>query len=117
MMSNRAWAQSGTTMENKMIEGQSNPLDIAKRVLSTSTLRAAARTPYTRQGWKILDRWAMNSPEALKALEAQGEVVLLGRLLEQQTLETKVLEENQQAGSHMAEHEILSMHQVETELA
>lgn len=101
-----------------MIEGQMNPLDVAKRVLATSTLQVVARAPYNTQGWKILDRWAMNSPAELKSLEAQGEVILLGRLLEQQTLETQVLTEHQtSSGTHMAEHEILSMHQVETELS
>jgi len=36
-----------------------------------------------RVGWQILDCWAFNFPERLRALEAQGELLLLGRLLEQ----------------------------------
>lgn len=101
-----------------MIEGQTQPLALAKRVLAVPTLQAVARTPYTLQGWKILDRWALNSPDQLKALEQQGEVILLGRLLEQQNLETQVLQEHwtETQTSQMAEHEILALHQINTEL-
>lgn len=96
-----------------MIEGQTQPLAVASRVLKPSTLRAASRAPYNRFGWKILDRWAMNSPQKLVALEKQGEVVLLGRLLEQQTVEQEALTEPQ---TNLADHEVLEMSHIQTEL-
>jgi len=100
-----------------MQTGPSTPLEFAQKVLSQETLRAVNRSPYTLRGWKILDRWAYNSPKKLRQLEAQGEIMLLSRLLEQQYLETEVLnlaEEDVTQG--LAEHEILEMHQVQTEL-
>lgn len=100
-----------------MLEGQMKPLDVARRILDLSTLQAAAVSPFTPRAWKILDRWAMNSPVQLKALEQQGEVILLGRLLDQQNLETRTLEtHHDNQGEQLADFEILAMHQVETEL-
>ncbi|MDZ7914350.1 MAG: hypothetical protein U5O16_21325 [Rhodococcus sp. (in: high G+C Gram-positive bacteria)] len=100
-----------------MLEGPTTPLMIAKRVLTTETLQAVARSPYTFRGWTILDRWAMNSATELQALEARGHSALLRRLLAQQELEAKVLldySENLDAG--MAEHEVLQLAEVQTEL-
>lgn len=99
--------------ELKMIEGQTEPLVQAAKVLKMSTLRAASKAPYNRFGWAILDRWAMNSPRQLIELEAQGEVILLGRLLEQQTIEQEALTN---ATPEMAPHETLAMREIESEL-
>lgn len=101
-----------------MLIGQQQPLEIASKILKAETLQAVRSSPsYSLQGWKILDRWAFNTPERLVALEAEGEVILLGRLLEQQTIEQNVLNqafELLQAGS--AAHEILSQNEINTEL-
>ena len=101
-----------------MLIGQQQPLAIAAQVLKPATLQAVRRSPsFHLRGWKILDRWAFNSPEKLRALEAQGEVILLGRLLEQQQLEHQAMTaaaEQQREG--LAEHEILAMHEINTEL-
>lgn len=102
-----------------MLLQQTQPLDLAKHVLKADTLQAVAKKPFNYQGWKILDRWAFNSPRQLQALEAEGEVVLLGRLLDQQNLEHKVLtlqESLEALATGTTEHELLQMHQVATEL-
>lgn len=101
-----------------MITNQHQPLDIAARVLKPETIHSVKRSPsYNYWGWKILDRWAFNSPEKLKALETEGEVILLGRLLDQQDLEHEIiLDSQEQLRQGMVEHEILAMHEINTEL-
>jgi len=96
-----------------MLTGPSTPLEFAQKILSQDILKIVIRSPYTRQGWKILDRWAYNSPEKLRQLAAQGEIVLLSRLLDQQNLEQQILD---QAGEGIADHEALEMNHVQTEL-
>lgn len=102
-----------------MLVGKLEPLDVAKKVLSPSTLDLVCRHPYTIYGWKILDRWAMNDPVPLKNLETESEFLLLSRLLEQQTTETEVLT-SQSALERLAagetEAEILASALVNTEL-
>ena len=98
-----------------MLTTPSQPLEFARKVLSEETLKSVTRSrSYNYRGWKILDRWAYNSPAELKKLEQAGEIILLSRLLEQQDLEHRILLD--QLDSGMAEHEILEMNQVETEL-
>lgn len=100
-----------------MLIGNVQPLEVAARVLKLETLMEVRKAPYNLQGWKILDRWAMNSPERLKALETTGEMVLLSRLLEQQNLEqTILLESLALADEGMMEHEILALREIATEL-
>lgn len=102
-----------------MLEGNLEPLAIAKRVLQPSTLEAVCRKPYTVRGWKILDRWAMNDPAKLRALEQEAEFLLLSRLLEQQTTETEVLAEQtalERLSQGETEAEILASALVNTEL-
>lgn len=101
-----------------MLTTSTQPLALAARVLMPATLEAVRRSPsFHLQGWKILDRWAVNSPQKLKALEKQGEVILLGRLLQQQEIEHQVLTAaSSQQWSGMAEHEILAAHEIATEL-
>jgi hypothetical protein len=79
-------------MENKgMLENNPPPLAIASRVLSPETLAALRRPPYHLAAWRIADRWALEQPEDLRALEVQGEIFVLIRLLEQQQLEHEAL--------------------------
>lgn len=102
-----------------MLEGNLEPLEIAKRILLPSTLEAVCRQPYTARGWTILDRWAMNTPEKIRALEAESEFLLLSRLLEQQSLETEVLNETsalERLATGETEGEILASALVNTEL-
>ncbi|PHX31073.1 hypothetical protein AO278_02335 [Pseudomonas syringae pv. syringae] len=70
-------------------------------------------------GWKVLDRWAIESPVQLRSLEAEGKLILLGRLLEQQQLEHLVLTSEsslKQRRHGMAEHEILVLNEIPTQL-
>lgn len=100
-----------------MLIGNVQPLAVAARILKPETLANVRKAPYNLQGWKILDRWAMNSPVRLKALEAAGEMVLLSRLLEQQNTEQTILVESlalREAG--LMEHEILEQREIPTEL-
>lgn len=100
-----------------MLTGQPQPLEIASETLKAETLQAVRSSPsYNLKGWNILDRWAFNTPDRLVALEAEGEV-LLGRLLEQQTLEQNVLNqavELLQTGS--TAYEILAQSEISLEL-
>ena len=101
-----------------MLEGKMKPLEIAARVLTIETLKGVARSPFTSRGWAIADRWALNSPTALKALEGQGWEVLRARLLSQQQAETAALLANAESlDSGTAEHEVLSLAEIDTELA
>lgn len=100
-----------------MLIGNVQPLVVAARVLKPETLAEVRKAPYNLQGWKILDRWAMNSPERLKALEANGEMVLLSRLLEQQDLEHTILVESLALREEgMMDHEILAQREIAMEL-
>lgn len=105
-----------------MMTEQPPLLSIAQQVLKLETILTVNRTPnINRFGFKILDRWALNSPEKLKALESgQGGVTsLLMRLGQQQTLEYNILMNSKsqvQMANGLTEHEILTMHQVDTEL-
>ena len=83
------------------------------------TIAAATRQPFNLYGWRVLDRWAYNSPEALQALERQGEVILLGRLLEQQEREQQVLMTDaalQALGKGAMPFEVLQAQEIQTEL-
>ncbi|CAI8787550.1 hypothetical protein [Pseudomonas serboccidentalis] len=96
------------------------PLRIASGVLAATTIESVRRsTSYHACGWQILDRWAFNSPEQLRALEAQGELLLLGRLLEQQIVEHETLISPlglAQRRQGLAEHEVLALWGISTEL-
>ena len=97
-------------------------LSIAQKVLNLETILTVNSTPNIKShGFKILDRWALNSPEKLKELEnyPRGLTNLLMRLGQQQTKELVVLrgpEAEEQLRTGLAEHEILAMHGVNTEL-
>jgi hypothetical protein len=70
--------------------------------------------------WRILERWALESPAQLRALESEGDVALLGHLFEQQQMEHSMLTsesalEHRRSGK--AEHEILVLNEIPTHLA
>lgn len=80
-----------------MLEGNPPPLTIAARVLAPDTLSVLRRHPYHLAAWRIADRWAFDQPERLRALEAEGEIFVLIRLLEQQQLEHEALLDSAEA--------------------
>ncbi len=94
-----------------------NPsLSIAAGVLTDDTIESVRHSPsFHARAWQILDRWAFNSPTQLRQMEAEGEVILLERLLIQQELEHQALcsEEGLNQQRHgLTEHEILTLHGV-----
>lgn len=93
------------------MHSDSTPLSIAANVLASTTIESIRRSPsYNARGWQILDRWAFSWPEQLLKLEADGEVILLGRLLEQRQIEHQVLSSTrglEQCRYGLAEHEVL----------
>ena len=100
-----------------MITGHPQPLESAARILKPETLMSVRKAPYHLRGWNILDRWTLNSKDKLRALAASGEVVLLGRLLDQQALEQQILLDNLALlADGVSESEILQMHDIQTEL-
>lgn len=92
------------------------PLSLASNVLAYDTIKAVRHSPsFHARAWQILDRWALNSPTQLRQIEAEGEIILLERLLIQQELEHQVMcsEEGLNQQSHgLTEHEILTLHGV-----
>ncbi len=100
-----------------MIEVQTERLEIAARVLTPTSIQMIRKAPFNWVGWTIADRWAMNSPKALKALEAEGTVMLYTRILKQQRIEQEVLDRNApQLATSMTPMEILHENEVQTEL-
>ena len=101
-----------------MFTTATQPLEIAARLLKPATIQAVLQSPsFHLRGWKILDRWALNSPEKLGALEQAGEIILLGRLLEQQQLEHHILTMAPPAETDsLSEQEILSAHEIRLDL-
>ncbi|RON98302.1 hypothetical protein BK674_20510 [Pseudomonas moraviensis] len=98
----------------------STPLSIAANELARTTIDSVLRSPsYHARGWQILDRWAFNCPERLRSLEAEGEILLLGRLLEQQSIEHQVVSSTvglELRSRGLAEHEVLALHDVNMQL-
>lgn len=98
----------------------STPLSIVANVLVSTTVESVLRSPsYHTRVWKILDSWPLKCPERLRRLEADGEIILLGRLFEQQGIEHQVMGSTvglQLRSRSHAEHEILSLSEIDTEL-
>ncbi|ACT52109.1 hypothetical protein Msip34_2885 (plasmid) [Methylovorus glucosotrophus SIP3-4] len=100
-----------------MIEGQQQPLQQAGKVLNPAILELVRKAPFNRFGWAIVDRWALNSPDLLQSLAKKGEVILFNRLLDQQVREQEVILENmEQLNSGLTTMELLSLHNIQTEL-
>ena len=96
------------------------PLSIAARILKKSTIEGVRRSPsYHHIGWKIFDRCAFCQPTELLTLKTEGEVILLGRLLEQQSVEHKTLSSAMAWGQiqqSLTEDEILTSNKIQINL-
>ncbi|MDR3038892.1 MAG: hypothetical protein LBV21_06360 [Candidatus Adiutrix sp.] len=92
----------------------------AARVLTPVTLKMVNQTlEINRFGLSILDRWALNQPNKLKALEQKSRMLLLSRVLEQQMKEQEILERTEsqaQIAGGLMPHEILAGHELPTSL-
>lgn len=93
-----------------MLDRQTYPLEIARKVLKPETINDVRSGGYTSLGYSILDRWALNSPEELKKLEAMGDIPFMVKLYGQQQTEAEALssETSRQASLRgMSDSEIL----------
>jgi hypothetical protein len=102
-----------------MIEGRTAPLEIARRLLQPETIRQLKLDGFSNSAYLILDRWALNSPDTLQALEATGKNRLLDRLEQQTSLEARTLNSDtawEMGQRGMSDWEILSELGIDTEL-
>ena len=105
-----------------MIDRQTNPLELARRVLEPETIREIRMCPdFGRCAYLVLDRWALNEPEGLKRLEMSDKSLtrLLNRLYDQDAREELALcsdEGIQMSMSGMSDWEILEQLGVDTRL-
>ena len=102
-----------------MLDRQTCPLEIARKVLKPETINDVRSGGYTLRGYSILDRWALNSPDELKKLEAMGHFDFDLKLYGQQQTEARALssETARQASLRgMSDSEILQSCGVEMNL-
>lgn len=102
-----------------MLDRPTNPLEIAARVLRPETIFAIRNASFTNSAYLILDRWALNNPDELKALEERGELALLVRLDQQETIEKQILCSDSgwlSSRQGMTDFEILRQAEIETDL-
>jgi hypothetical protein len=102
-----------------MWDRQTEPFEIAKTVLKPETARYIRENGYANSAYKVLDRWALNSPDELRRLEAQGPMALETRLNAQLMAEIEALNSYSawRAGRQgMNEYEFLLDIGVDTEL-
>lgn len=74
---------------------------------------------YTSRGYSILDRWALNSPDELKKLEAQGKIAFDLKLYGQQQTEARALQSpvaQRMSQNGLSDWEILESLGVDTSL-
>lgn len=74
-----------------MYDRQTGLLEIAKTVLKPETILDVRSGGYSSRAYSILDRWALNSPDELMRLEAQGKIPFDLKLYSQQQKEAKAL--------------------------
>src|SRR5690349_13677984 len=101
------WRSSGCVPK---VTAMTNPdLAKAKALLEPDTIACVCKAPFNVRGWKILERWAANSPAALQDLERRGLVAFLNRLRDQQQLESRALEAQLGFLRHLAAREVLAL--------
>jgi len=98
-----------------MIEGPTNPLEIAGNVLKVETIHLVNKTKeINRRGMMILDRWSMNEPAKLKVMELNSSG-LMKSVITQQRKEAEVLESprgEEMLRNGLAAHEVMEMYGV-----
>ena len=102
-----------------MQQNPANPLAIAQTVLNPRTIADIKLGGYSSRGFQILDRWALNSPEELKKLEAQGKIAFDLKLYGQQQMEAKALSSpkaQEMMKNGLSDWEILQLLEIQTEL-
>ena len=102
-----------------MLVGKTPPLAIARKVLKPETIREFLADEFPPSASLILDRWALNSPEILRAFEAKNSFHLILRLDQQTTWESRALNSDtawEMSQRGMSDWEILSELGVDTEL-
>ena len=102
-----------------MLDRQTNPLEIASKVLKPETLREVRNGGFSNSAYLILDRWALNSPDKLQQLEQRGDLAFLVQLDQQDTIETRTLTSDSARQAKlrgMSDWEILEQAGVDTEL-
>lgn len=77
-----------------MLDAQTQPLQVAASYLKPETIRSLRGMSFGLREWRIVDRWALSSPQALRALEQAGAVVLMDRILTQARAERAILQES-----------------------
>lgn len=73
------------------MDKQTRPLEIAGTVLHPDTIRSVRNRGFSNSAYLILDRWALNTPDALQRLEQSGTFALMRRLSEQYEAEAETL--------------------------
>lgn len=94
-------------------------LEIARSVLKPETILDIRSGGYTSRGYSILDRWALNSPDELKKLEAQGKIAFDLKLYGQQQTEARALQSpaaQRMSQNGLSDWEILESLGVDTSL-
>ena len=103
-----------------MIIGQTALLDIARKILKPLTISEVRNIQGADQLLcSILDRWALNSPERLKALEKEGTISLLVRLVTQWEMEKEAMDSEEfydMEMDGMSQWEIFKQMDINTEL-
>ena len=102
-----------------MLDRPNYPLEIASKVLKPRTINEVRSGGYTSLGYSILDRWALDSPDELRKLEAKGELAFDLKVYGQQQTEARALNSEaarQMSLNGMSDWEILQSLGIETRL-
>ena len=102
-----------------MLDRQTAPLEIARKVLRPETIREVRNAAFTNSAYLILDRWALNQPDDLRRLEAMNTLGLIVTLSQQQAREANVLNSDsawEASRQGMSDWEILQNAGIDTSL-
>ena len=102
-----------------MLDRQTAPLEIARKVLRPETIREVRNAAFTNSAYLILDRWALNQPDDLRQLEAMNTLGLIVTLSQQQAREASVLNSDsawEASRQGMSDWEILQNAGIDTSL-
>ncbi len=102
-----------------MLDSQSAPLEIARKILKPETVRNMQIEGYSKAAYLILDRWALNQPDDLRQLEAMGPMELMLHVSRQASIEHQTLISDsawKMSQQGMSDWEILEQHGIHTQL-